>query len=259
MTERLDHFVRVQLADGERLYARLAGDTLHVLAAPPWVSTSETGRRLPATGTRRLAPVEPSKIIGIGRNYREHAKEMGAAVPTAPLMFLKAPSSLLDPEGVIELPPESAAVEHEAELGVVIGKRARRVPASEAMAHVLGYTAVGDITARDLQRADGQWARAKSFDTFCPVGPVLVGGLDPAALDVQARVNGAVRQSGNTRDMIFGVADLVSYASAAMTLEPGDLIATGTPAGVGPLASGDTLEIEVGQIGVLRVSVRRHG
>jgi 2-keto-4-pentenoate hydratase/2-oxohepta-3-ene-1,7-dioic acid hydratase in catechol pathway len=181
---------------------------------------------------------------------------MGAEVPKVPLLFLKPPSALLAPGGTVLLPPESERVEHEAELGVVIGRGGRRIDLERAMEHVFAYTAVGDITARDLQRSDGQWSRAKGFDTFCPVGPDLVSGLDPSALRVVGRVNGDVRQDGNTRDMMFGVAKLVSHLSQAMTLEPGDLIATGTPSGVGPLVDGDRFEVEVEGVGVLAVSVR---
>ena len=252
-------FGRFALPDGSVIYARIDGADLAVLAAPPWQGVRESCRRVPLAGARALCPVAPSKILCIGRNYRAHAKEMGADVPAEPLLFLKAPSSLLDPEGVVRLPPESARVEHEAELGVVIGKRGRRIALDDAMAHVFGYTAVADVTARDLQKKDGQWSRAKGFDTFCPVGPHVVTGIDPGALAVRARVNGALRQDGSTRDMIFPVAALVSHLSQAMTLEPGDLIATGTPEGVGPLVHGDVLEVEVEGVGVLRVRVEREG
>jgi 2-keto-4-pentenoate hydratase/2-oxohepta-3-ene-1,7-dioic acid hydratase in catechol pathway len=181
---------------------------------------------------------------------------MGADVPKLPLLFLKAASSLLEPGGTVVLPPESHCVEHEAELGVVIGRRGRRIPIHEAIDYVFGYTVVADITARDLQKADGQWSRAKGFDTFCPVGPDVVAGVDVSAVRVIGRVNGQVRQHGNTRDMVFGVAQLVSHLSQAMTLEPGDLIATGTPEGVGRLQDGDVFEAEVEEVGVLRVSIK---
>jgi 2-keto-4-pentenoate hydratase/2-oxohepta-3-ene-1,7-dioic acid hydratase in catechol pathway len=199
----------------------------------------------------------PSKLLCIGRNYGAHAKEMGGDVPEEPLLFLKAPSSLLDPAGVIELPPESARVDHEAELAIVIGKGGRRIPESEALQHVFGATCVNDVTARDLQKKDGQWSRAKGFDTFCPVGPVIVTGLSYTDLDVICRVNGAVKQAGNTRDLIFSVPKLIAHLSNAMTLLPGDLIVTGTPEGVGPLADGDEVEVEVSGIGVLRNVVRK--
>ncbi len=199
----------------------------------------------------------PSKIVCIGRNYAAHAKEMGNEAPSEPLLFLKPPSALLDPGGRIVLPEVSARVEHEAELGVVIiaPARAERAGREDALAYVFGYTCVGDITARDLQKKDGQWARAKGFDTFCPVGPWIETELDPRALAVRCRVNGETRQDGVTSNMIFDVPTLLAYASRMMTLEPGDLIVTGTPEGVGPLVGGDRLEIEVGGVGVLRTSV----
>lgn len=206
---------------------------------------------------RLLAPVLPSKIVGVGRNYQEHAAELGHPMPSAPLLFLKPPSALLAPEEAIELPPASARVEHEGELGVVIGRRAHRLPDdADPLAYVFGYTCVNDVTARDLQRHDVQFTRAKSFDTFCPVGPLLVNGLDPSDLLLQTRVNGTTRQRARTSAMAFPVAALIRYISHVMTLEPGDLIATGTPSGVGPLVDGDTVEVEIENIGTLRNRVR---
>lgn len=248
---------RFALADGTVAYARIEGDELVLLATAPWLGLQETGRVASLAQAKRLCPVQPAKILCIGRNYGAHAKEMGADVPKIPLLFLKPPSSLLAPGGTVLLPPESERVEHEAELGVVIGRGGRRIAVERAMDHVFAYTVVGDITARDLQRADGQWSRAKGFDTFCPVGPDLVTGVDPGALRVTARVNGETRQDGNTRDMMFDVAKLVSHLSQAMTLEPGDLIATGTPSGVGPLVDGDVFEAEVESVGVLSVKMRK--
>jgi 2-keto-4-pentenoate hydratase/2-oxohepta-3-ene-1,7-dioic acid hydratase in catechol pathway len=253
---------RLAIADGEIAYARLDRDDglAELFDAAPW---SERG---PTSGERARVqwkesdlrcPVEPTKILGIGRNYAAHAKEMGGEAPSEPLIFLKPPSALLDPGGAIVLPAESARVEHEAELGVVISRRARNVRKEDALAYVFGYTCVGDITARDLQKKDGQWARAKGFDTFCPVGPWIETELDPRALSVRCRVNEQVRQDGVTSNMIFDVPSLIAYASRMMTLEPGDLIATGTPEGVGPLVGGDRLEIEIGGVGVLRVSIAR--
>ena len=192
--------------------------------------------------------LHPTKIVCIGRNYAAHAKELGNEVPKAPLIFLKPPSAMLAHEGTILLPPESAQVEHEAEIGVVIGTRARAVAEGDAESHVAGYTCLNDVTARDLQRNDGQWSRAKGFDTFCPAGPVVVQG-NWRDFVVTCRVNGEVRQHAPATDMIFPVPMLVSYISRIMTLEPGDLIATGTPSGVGPLAPGDVVEIEIGGVG----------
>lgn len=203
----------------------------------------------------RLSPAAPSKIVCVGRNYGAHAKELGNEVPKEPLLFMKPPSSLLAPGGTLLLPPESERVEHEAELAVVIGTRGRRIPVARALDHVFGYTIACDVTARDLQKKDGQWTRAKGFDGFCPVGPEVVQGVDPGSLGVRLRVNGQTRQDGNTRDMVFDVATLVAYISNVMTLEPGDLILTGTPEGVGPLVDGDSVEVEIEGIGVLRFGV----
>lgn len=227
-----------------------------MLDAPPWAGGRPTGEILPIDALQPLCPVEPSKILGIGRNYRDHAAEMGGEVPREPLVFLKPPSSLLATGGTVLLPPESHRVDYEGELGVVIGKRCRRITAEHALDHVFGYTIVCDVTARDLQSRDGQWARAKGFDTFCPVGPTVVSGIPPHELDITVRVGGAVRQAGNTRDMIFDVPALIAHLSAAMTLVPGDLVTTGTPAGVGPLAAGDRVSVEVSAIGTLAFDVQ---
>jgi len=203
-----------------------------------------------------LAPVCPSKIVCVGRNYREHAAELGNEVPTEPLIFLKPPSSLLAPGAQVRRPRIAERVDHEGELGVVIAKKCYQLADDEDVRpYVLGYTCVNDVTARDLQKKDGQWTRAKGMDTFCPVGPVVVTGLDAQALAITCRVNGEQRQHGTTADMIFPIADLIAYASQVMTLEVGDLLVTGTPSGVGPLAAGDSLEIAVAEIGTLRVSV----
>lgn len=200
-----------------------------------------------------LAPVEPSKIVCVGRNYREHAAELGNKMPDEPLLFLKAPSAIIASGDRIELPSQSQQVEHEGELGVVIGKRARNITEDEdPLSYVFGYACVNDVTARDLQRKDVQFTRGKSFDTFCPVGPWIVDDFEPTNATVITRVNGEVKQQGNTRDMAFSVAYLIRYIAAIMTLYPGDLIATGTPAGVSKLKNGDTVEVEVSNIGTLR-------
>ena len=195
----------------------------------------------------------PGKIIGIGRNYRDHAAELGNTVPAQPLLFLKPATAVIGHGAPIVLPPESAQVDFEGEIGVVIWKRLRRVGEEEAGRSIAGVTCVNDVTARDLQRSDEQWTRAKGFDTFCPVGPRVVR-VDPrrfAELEVFCRVNGAERQHGRARDMVFSIPALVAYASQVMTLEQGDLIATGTPAGVGPLRAGDIVEVEIPSVGVL--------
>ena len=209
---------------------------------------------VPLAEAALLAPVQPSKIVCVGRNYREHAAELGNEVPVEPLIFLKPPSSVIGPGETIVRPKVSTRVDHEAELGVVIGKRCRNLKADEDVRqYILGYTCVNDVTARDLQKKDGQWTRGKGFDTFCPVGPIVVGQLDPwNGVEVEARVNGQVKQCGNTRDFIFSLDVVIRYIAQVMTLLPGDLIATGTPSGVGPLVAGDKVEITVAGIGSLQ-------
>ncbi len=231
--------------DGSHFFAEIAGHVAHPLTGAPWWGGGPTGDIVDVETLTPACPVTPSKVLCIGRNYAAHAKELGHDVPKEPLLFLKPPSSLIGPGETIVLPPESARIEHEAELGVVIGKRAKNVRREDALSYVYGYTCVNDVTARDLQKSDGQWSRAKGFDTFCPVGPCIETGLDPAALRVICRVNGAIRQDGVTTMMIFDVPTLIAYASRMMTLEPGDLLVTGTPEGVGPLTPGDVVEIEV--------------
>ncbi len=206
-----------------------------------------------------MTPLRPSKIVCVGRNYAEHARELGNAVPERPLLFFKPPSAVIGTGEAIVLPAASTRVEHEAEIGVVIGRRLRNASLDEAERGIGGFTCVNDVTARDLQKTDGQWARAKGFDTFCPVGPTVVEGLDWRALEVIGRVNGEERQRGNTGQMMFNIPQLLSYISAIMTLEPGDLVATGTPAGVGPLTAGDVVEVEIPGVGVLSNPVRSDG
>ncbi len=192
----------------------------------------------------------PSKIVCIGRNYLEHAKELGNTVPERPLIFLKPPSSLIADGEAIVLPGQSERVEHEGEIAVVIGRPARNVPAERAFNFVAGFAPLNDVTARDLQRIDDQWTRAKGFDTFCPIGSMIpADGIDPAALEVICRVNGEIRQHGRANEMAFPIATLIEYITSVMTLEPGDVIATGTPSGVGPLAAGDEVEVEIPGVG----------
>jgi 2-keto-4-pentenoate hydratase/2-oxohepta-3-ene-1,7-dioic acid hydratase in catechol pathway len=203
-----------------------------------------------------LAPVTPSKIVCVGRNYLEHAAELGNKMPEEPLLFLKPPSSVIGNGDAIELPRESARVEHEGELGVVMGRRARRIAADDdPLSYVLGYTCVNDVTARDLQRKDVQFTRAKSFDTFCPVGPVIVSDINPLDVEVITRVNGDIKQQARTSTMAFSVPFLIRYITQIMTLFPGDLIATGTPAGVSPMKQGDVVEVDIEGIGVLRNNI----
>lgn len=220
--------------------------------------THASSDKIPLTEVKLLPPVTPSKIVCVGRNYKEHAAELGNAMPAEPLLFLKAPSSIIGPDQTIKLPPESVQVEHEGELGVVIGRSASRLDgADDPLKYVLGYTCVNDVTARDLQRKDVQFTRAKSFDTFCPVGPFIVTDLEPENIQVTARVNGEIKQQSKTSAMAFSVPFLLRYISRAMTLNPGDLIATGTPAGVSRLSDGDVVEVSIEGIGVLRNEVRR--
>lgn len=207
---------------------------------------------IPLESVKLLPPVLPGKIICVGRNYVEHAKEHNADVPDVPLLFLKPPSSVIGPGGNIILPPQSQHVEHEAELVVVIGKRGRWIDPSDASQHILGYTIGNDITARDLQRRDGQWTRGKGFDTFCPLGPWIETELNPADLMITCHVNSEMRQMASTRDMVFHIEQLIAYASSIMTLEPGDVLMTGTPAGVSPLRAGDLVEVTIEHLGTLR-------
>jgi len=204
---------------------------------------------------RLLAPVLPGKIICVGRNYMAHAREHDAEVPEVPLLFLKAPSAVIGTGDHIVLPPQSQQVEHEAELAVVIGRRGRWIPPEEALEHVMGYTIGNDVTARDLQFRDNQWTRAKGFDTFCPLGPWIQTDFDPADALITCHVNGEMRQMASTRDMVFNVRQLIAFASSIMTLEPGDIIMTGTPSGVSPLKPGDVVKVSIEGLGELENSV----
>ncbi|HET6851238.1 MAG TPA: fumarylacetoacetate hydrolase family protein [Pyrinomonadaceae bacterium] len=238
-------------------YAVLSGSSVFPLPADyNFGKISDTERVLALDEVKLLAPVAPSKIVCVGRNYREHAAELGNKMPDEPLLFLKAPSAVVGLDEQIEIPSASQQVEHEGELGVVIGRTARNIPQHEdPLSYVFGYTCVNDVTARDLQRKDVQFTRGKSFDTFCPVGPWIETEIDPNSVAVETRLNGEVKQKGNTADMAFPVAFLIRYISEIMTLCPGDLIATGTPAGVSRMKHGDTVEVEVAGIGVLRNQV----
>jgi len=245
----------------EGLYAvqEEAGGEMRVLYSDPFTTRPggwELGRAVAAEAVQPMAPVLPGKIVGIGRNYLEHARELGNAQPAEPLLFLKAPSSVVGPQAPIVLPPESGQVEFEGEIAVVVRDRLRRAGRQEAAAAVLGVTCACDVTARDLQKRDATFARAKSFDTFCPLGPAVLVGTDGLEdLEVVTRVNGVERQHGRARDMAWGIVDLLVYASRTMTLEPGDVLLTGTPAGVGPLAAGDVVEVEIPGVGVLESPV----
>jgi 2-keto-4-pentenoate hydratase/2-oxohepta-3-ene-1,7-dioic acid hydratase in catechol pathway len=231
----------------------LDGDAVREIVGFPWGGWVEGRTHWDVNNVRMMAPCEPSKIVCVGRNYAAHAAELGNEMPKEPLLFLKPPSAMIGPDEPIVLPQASHRVEHEGELGLIIGKKCAHLSDdADALSFVLGYTCVNDVTARDLQKADVQFTRAKGFDSFCPVGPQIETQLDPHNVLVECRVNGQTRQSGSTSLMTYPVAFLVRYISQIMTLFPGDLIATGTPAGVGPLLANDTVEVSVAGIGVLR-------
>lgn len=213
-----------------------------------------TGRA--RAGVKLLAPCSPSKVIAVGLNYRDHAQELGLPVPDAPVIFLKPPTAVIGPGDAIRCPEASSRVDYEAELGIVIKDRAKDIRPEDARRHILGYTCANDVTARDLQKKDGQWTRAKSFDTFCPVGPWIETGLDPDDLLVESYLNGERRQSSRTSQFIFKAGVLVSFISRVMTLYPGDLIITGTPAGIGPMKPGDEIEVRIEGIGSLKNTVQ---
>ena len=209
------------------------------------------GSAIDAAGARLLAPVRPSKIVAVGLNYRDHAREMNKPLPTEPLLFLKPSTAVIGPHDSIVMPSQAGRVDYEAELGIVMRRRTKAVTAAEAAPYILGLTCVNDVTARDLQARDVQYTRAKGFDTFAPIGPCIVVGLDGSALDVESSVNGERRQASNTRELIFGPHHLVEFISSVMTLLPGDVIATGTPSGVGPVAPGDRVVVKVEGVGEL--------
>jgi 2-keto-4-pentenoate hydratase/2-oxohepta-3-ene-1,7-dioic acid hydratase in catechol pathway len=229
-----------------------AGPYVRLIDGHPFSGIDLTDQVAPLEAVTLLAPIIPSKVLCVGKNYADHAAEMGGEVPAEPLIFSKPATAVIGPGAAILLPALSAEVHHEAELAVVIGRLTRKVRVEDALDAVLGYTCANDVTARDLQRSDGQWTRAKGFDTFCPLGPWIETDLDLAAgLAVTCRVNGEVRQSGSTADLVFSVAELVAHVAAFTTLLPGDVLLTGTPAGVGPLVDGDEVEVEVEGIGAL--------
>ncbi|GGF14639.1 fumarylacetoacetate hydrolase family protein [Subtercola lobariae] len=238
---------------GDPRYGIVDGDELVVLVGDPMFNGFETTEeRVPLAGAKLLAPVIPrSKVVAVGRNYAEHAHELGNDVPDHPIIFLKPNTSVIGPGDTIVLPPDSHQVEHEAELAVVIGSIAKNVRAEDYADVVFGYTVANDVTARDIQKLDGQWARAKGYDTFCPIGPVIETEFDWADARIEARVNGDVRQLGTTADLIFKIPELVAFVSRVFTLLPGDLILTGTPAGVSAFTSGQTVEISIAGIGTL--------
>jgi 2-keto-4-pentenoate hydratase/2-oxohepta-3-ene-1,7-dioic acid hydratase in catechol pathway len=239
--------------DSSSRWGLIDGEQIQEISGPPWNQWSRTSQSWPLAKTRLLSPAEPSKVVCVGRNYAAHAAELGNEVPKEPLIFLKPPSSIIGPDEPIVLTPYSQRVEHEGELALIVGRRCSQLTESEdPLSYIIGYTCLNDVTARDIQKNEIQFTRAKGFDTFCPVGPYIETRLDPTNVLVETHVNGTRRQSSSTSLMIYPVPLLVRFISRMMTLHPGDLIATGTPAGVGPLVAGDIAEVSVAGIGVLR-------
>lgn len=232
-------------------------ETVTEIQNPFRVPCQPSGRNFPLAQLRLLPPTRPTKIVAVGLNYQDHIVEFGHPIPENPIIFIKPSSSVIGPEEPIILPRSAKQVDYEAELAVVIKKRARHVPKEEAPEYVLGYTCFNDVTARDLQKKDGQWTRAKSFDTFSPLGPWIETDLDPGNATIQCYLNGNLKQCSNTRNLLFSVRELVSFVSQVMTLFPGDVIATGTPSGVGPLHPGDVVEVTIEGIGTLRNEVQK--
>jgi 2-keto-4-pentenoate hydratase/2-oxohepta-3-ene-1,7-dioic acid hydratase in catechol pathway len=247
--------IRYQTASQATTFGWVKEDQVGKIDGSPYAQFSRVEADTPLDSVELLPPVVPSKIICVGRNYAAHAAEHDAEVPEVPLIFLKPPSTVIPHGGTIFLPPQSQQVEHEAELAVVIGKTGRWIAAEEAHQHIFGYTIANDVSARDLQFKDGQWTRGKGFDTFCPLGPWIETDFDPADAVVTCHVNEEMRQMASTRDMVFNIRQLIAYASSVMTLFPGDLLLTGTPAGVGTLVEGDIVEVAVEGIGTLRNNV----
>jgi len=244
--------IRYQRGKGEPQFGWVLEDQVGSIEGSPFGEFRRNELAHPLDSVRLLAPVIPGKIICVGRNYADHAKEVGAAVPEIPILFLKPTTALIGPGQTILLPPQSQQVEHEGELAVVIGKTGRWLAPENVPDHILGYTIANDVTARDLQRRDGQWTRGKGFDTFCPLGPWIETEFDPADALLTCHVNQELRQMASTRDMVFSIRQLVTFISSVMTLQPGDVILTGTPSGIGALQAGDTVRVTVEGIGELK-------
>jgi 2-keto-4-pentenoate hydratase/2-oxohepta-3-ene-1,7-dioic acid hydratase in catechol pathway len=237
--------------EGDVAFGIVEGDEVAALVSHPFGPLSFTGDRYPLDAVRLLAPVIPSKVVAIGKNYADHAREMGGEPPAAPVMFLKPSTAVVGPGDPVARPPGVERLDYEGELAVVVGRLARDVPAERALDVVLGYTCANDVTARDQQAADGQWTRAKGYDSFCPLGPWVETGLDPAASRVTTTLNGATKQDAATSLLLHDVPALVAYVTKVMTLLPGDVILTGTPAGVGPMEVGDEVAVTVAGVGTL--------
>jgi 2-keto-4-pentenoate hydratase/2-oxohepta-3-ene-1,7-dioic acid hydratase in catechol pathway len=242
--------VRFAAGDG-KFYGILDGDAIQALEGEPFQDIRAAGVRYPLSKVKLLSPCVPSKIVALGLNYRSHAEETNNPIPESPLIFIKPSTAVVGPEDNIVYPPSSTRVDYECELAVVIKKTARNVSEENSLDYVLGYTCFNDVSARDHQRDDGQWTRSKSHDTFAPVGPCIETELDPGDVTLETWLNGELKQKGNTRDLIFSVSELIHFISGVMTLLPGDIIATGTPGGIGPIQPGDTVEIKIEPIGTL--------
>ena len=249
-------YCRAQVG-GESFYAELRDEQLLRLRDAPYRSVEADGRVYALSEARLLPPAEPSKVVCVGKNYLAHAREFDNQVPSEPLLFLKPSTAVIGPEDAVVYPAFATRVDYEGELAAVIGTRCRNVRAGEAADVVFGYTCLNDITERDIQYADGQWTRGKGFDTFCPLGPWIVTDLDPSDLAISTRLNGALRQNSRTSQMLFSLGRILEHITACMTLLPGDIIATGTPENIGPMAPGDTVEVEIEGIGVLRNHIVR--
>lgn len=246
----------VRIARGGAQWGVLEGEKVRLLSVAPYETLSFTGETLPLSACRLLAPCEPTKIVCVGKNYLDHAMELGGFVPETPILFLKGLNTLNHPEGEVHAPSFVTRLDYECELAFVVKKRAKNVKAEDYADYILGYTCLNDVTARDVQEQDGQWTRAKSMDGFCPVGPILTDELDPAALPICTRLNGKTVQQGNTEQFMHKLPALLEFITASMTLEAGDLVTTGTPAGIGPMKKGDVVEVEIPGIGILRNFVK---
>lgn len=245
-------YVRVRY-QGQPSWGQLRQDQIQLLSAAPYAGGTLTGIVLALAATPLLAPCEPSKIVAVGKNYHDHIQEFDSKIPESPILFIKPSTAICDPGQAIILPDPglSQRIDYEGELALVIGKTARHVRAEDAAAYIFGYTCLNDVTARDLQSKDGQWTRAKSFDTFAPIGPVLTDEVEPAALTITTRLNDHIVQHAPTSELIWSVAELLAFITRVMTLLPGDVVTTGTPAGVGPLRAGDMISVRISGIGTL--------
>ena len=245
-------YVRIDRPEGGPCWGAVKGEEVLTLSKPPYDGVDYDGGKLPLSQCKLLAPCSPTKIVCVGKNYAEHAKEMGAEPPGFPVLFLKGVNTLNQQEGAVQAPGFVKRLDYEGELAVVIRRTAKDVKAKDFSDYVLGYTCLNDVTARDVQQHDGQWTRGKSMDGFCPIGPWVVDDVDPSALKLETRLNGKAVQQGNTADFITPIPQLIEFITASMTLEPGDVVATGTPAGIGPMIPGDVVEVDIEGIGVLK-------